>query len=584
MKPREWKWLDVAQRLKKVGVDREAERCGTKWDNLMQQFKKVHHFQGLSGKQNFLQFSGKERLSKGFNFNMDRAVYDEIRGSTAKSHTINPMNVANTGAPGGVHLSSATFGDPECDGDGGAGHDDDEDGSTRVHGVIDHRCRSIRRGTSERHRLVVPPWSAKLRFVIVNAIVAIIATFAVFPAVSVIVFITVKGRRRQRLPARRRQRRHHRHTHHRSRDDDLNLTTRFAIAAKILTLQVIKLEVGVSCAMSSRGSGRGKSATNLAVEAATWEKKGCHVTNKKRKLVQGGSSLARYVQDEEWVPEGVASQVESDFEEEEEVSLKRKSSRPESGGLRIEDVGERRGGGGRAIMEDVIDVDVAAASRQGGGTAVAQQNRTPVPRVNDGPVVQEGVVRARTPATPRMTTATDVGVNVQAIAQGKKSRSPAVEPPAVRRSIVLPHTTIPQYKIDDESELNVAKERAFKVQTIALRVIHGWVFKLTNRQRGYHTAYGYALNHTATDIARAIWMGEDWRVCVSPMVFHITLNMDMKLPLWFVDTNIEDRHENGELAAYQEASIQRLVGAFMSVLSMAEGIDGGRVSHERLKS
>ncbi|GBG80252.1 hypothetical protein CBR_g30618 [Chara braunii] len=46
MKPRELKWLDVAQRLKKVGVDREAERCRKKWDNLIQQFKKVHHFQG----------------------------------------------------------------------------------------------------------------------------------------------------------------------------------------------------------------------------------------------------------------------------------------------------------------------------------------------------------------------------------------------------------------------------------------------------------------------------------------------------------------------------------------------------------
>ncbi|GBG80125.1 hypothetical protein CBR_g30492 [Chara braunii] len=100
MKPREWKWLVVATRLKKVGVDKEADRCGKKWDNLMQQFKKVHHFQGLSGKQDFFQLSGKDRMSKGFNFNMDRAVYDEILGSTAKNHTINPKNVADTGAQG----------------------------------------------------------------------------------------------------------------------------------------------------------------------------------------------------------------------------------------------------------------------------------------------------------------------------------------------------------------------------------------------------------------------------------------------------------------------------------------------------
>ncbi|GBG82737.1 hypothetical protein CBR_g36266 [Chara braunii] len=127
------KWLDVEQRLKKVGVEREAERCGKKWDNLMQQFKKVHHFQGLSGKQDFFKFTGKERLSKGFGFNMDRAVYDEILGSTAKSHTINPKNVADTGAPGGVRLPSANSGDPESVGDRDAavGLDDDDDGSTR---------------------------------------------------------------------------------------------------------------------------------------------------------------------------------------------------------------------------------------------------------------------------------------------------------------------------------------------------------------------------------------------------------------------------------------------------------------------
>ncbi|GBG68312.1 hypothetical protein CBR_g2857 [Chara braunii] len=133
MKPREWKWLDVATRLKKVGVDREADRCGKKWDDLMQQFKKVHHFQELSGKHDFFQLSGKDRMSKGFNFNMDRAVYDEILGSTAKNHTINSKNVADTGAQGGVRLPSASSADPESvgDGDGGAVHDDDDDGSTK---------------------------------------------------------------------------------------------------------------------------------------------------------------------------------------------------------------------------------------------------------------------------------------------------------------------------------------------------------------------------------------------------------------------------------------------------------------------
>ncbi|GBG69207.1 hypothetical protein CBR_g3906 [Chara braunii] len=90
------------------------------------------------------------------------------------------------------------------------------------------------------------------------------------------------------------------------------------------------------------------------------------------------------------------------------------------------------------------------------------------------------------------------------------------QPPAIRRSIVLPHNNIPQHKITDESELNAAKERALKVQGIALRVIHG--------------------------------------------------------------------HDDDGLAAYQEASIQRRVGAFTSAVIIVEATDGGRVSHERLKT
>ncbi|GBG64117.1 hypothetical protein CBR_g40565 [Chara braunii] len=158
-----------------------------------------------------------------------------------------------------------------------------------------------------------------------------------------------------------------------------------------------------------------------------------------------------------------------------------------------------------------------------------------------------------------------------------------VQPPAIRRSISLPHNSIPQHKIEDESELNAAKERALKVQTISLRAIHGWVFKSESRQRGYHLAYQYALNHAATDIARAMWLAEDWRSLVSPMLFHTTLDVDMKLPLWFVGVNIVDRHEDDECAAYQEACVERLVRDFISAVGTAEAMDGGRVSYECLK-
>ncbi|GBG88844.1 hypothetical protein CBR_g48456 [Chara braunii] len=133
MKRREWNWADVKERLKKVGVERTLEKCGKKWDNLMQQFKKLYLFQGESGKHDFFQLTGKERSAHGFNFTMDRVVYEEIKGSTEKSHTIHSENVADTGGSGGVQLSSGFAGGPESvgDGDPGANDNDEDDNCTK---------------------------------------------------------------------------------------------------------------------------------------------------------------------------------------------------------------------------------------------------------------------------------------------------------------------------------------------------------------------------------------------------------------------------------------------------------------------
>ncbi|GBG70463.1 hypothetical protein CBR_g6591 [Chara braunii] len=419
--------------------------------------------------------------------------------------------------------------------------------------------------------------------------------------------------------------------------------------------------------MSSRGVGRGKSATNKAVEAAGREKKGCHTINRKRKVVQGGPSVAGYNEDDEWLGEGVATQEESVIQEEEEVSLKSRSFRRTSESIGIEqgdyEGGERRGGGGRVIVEDPIDVDAAVTlaalrkpSVKGIGTALlrsAQEALRPCtgPQRGGASHVGEGAgagaasrgashagegtregaavgVASHVGESARASDVAGVGEDDKALVNRVRQRNmrdgmeaasklwvddlrfwnetegnaivkltqearlhlvavaQGVQPLPVRRSIVLPHTTIPQHKIEDETKLSAAKEslRVLKVQTITLRVIHAWVFKSASRQRGYQATYRYALNNVATEIARAFWMGEDWRICVRSMVFHTTQDMDMKLPLWFVGAEIEDRHEDDELASYQEASIQRLVGAFTSAVSMAKGVDDRQVSYERLKS
>ncbi|GBG86422.1 hypothetical protein CBR_g41419 [Chara braunii] len=104
MKTREWRWEDVRQRLVKLGVQRKAVACDKKWDNLMQQFKKVHKYQNLSGGKDYFKLASSARRSEGFSFVMDRSVFDEMEAMTKGDHTIHPKNFADTGAPGGVQM------------------------------------------------------------------------------------------------------------------------------------------------------------------------------------------------------------------------------------------------------------------------------------------------------------------------------------------------------------------------------------------------------------------------------------------------------------------------------------------------
>ncbi|GBG80527.1 hypothetical protein CBR_g30988 [Chara braunii] len=396
MKPREGKSADVHERLKK-GVDRTTDKCGKKQDNLMQQFKKVHLFQGDSGKQDFFQLMGKERSVNGFSLTMDRAVYEEIKAPTAKSHTIHPKNVADTGDSGGVQLPSACSGGPESvdDGEGGGDGNEEEDNSTK--------------GSS--------------------------------PTTG-----------------------------------------------------------------SPGGFGKRKNMRQQTFEALT------------ECMEKHGTLMA--------------------------TTMESASKRQCSIQIRQCETMEAELEGIEAVTRLCVDDMRFWNETEGNGLFK---------------LIQE------------------VRLYLLPMAKG-------VPHPNIRRSIVLPHSNIQQHKIEDESQLKATKDRGIKVQSIALRVIRGWIFKSTSCSRGYHSPYRYVLNHMVTNIVRAMWFGEDRRTCVSPAVRPITLEMDMMLPIWFVWAHIEDKHKDDELASYQEVTLQRLVGAFMSAITLAEGIDGGCVSYDRLKN
>ncbi|GBG60903.1 hypothetical protein CBR_g16023 [Chara braunii] len=154
--------------------------------------------------------------------------------------------------------------------------------------------------------------------------------------------------------------------------------------------------------------------------------------------------------------------------------------------------------------------------------------------------------------------------------------------PNVPRSVAMPRSNIAKIRITDAGLLHRALSRASKVQSVALRVLHGCVFRSGSRERGYNVAFQYVLESVATDIARAVWHGEEWSNVVSPAVCVHMLDMGMDLSLWFAGVHIEDRLANDEMAAYQEATMTRLISTFSTAVETAQNVDGGRVAHERL--
>ncbi|GBG78600.1 hypothetical protein CBR_g27825 [Chara braunii] len=146
----------------------------------------------------------------------------------------------------------------------------------------------------------------------------------------------------------------------------------------------------------------------------------------------------------------------------------------------------------------------------------------------------------------------------------------------------MPKLSTTLTRIADPAQLQQVIARATAAENIALRVLHGWVFKSGNRPRGFNVAFQYALESVATDIAGVMWYGEEWSNVVSAAVCAHTIDLNMDLPLWFAGANIEDRLEDDDMAAHQQATFICIAHAFRAAVQMGGIVDGGFISHDRL--
>ncbi|GBG83479.1 hypothetical protein CBR_g37191 [Chara braunii] len=139
MRNREWKLLDLQKWLAEVGVNRTTNDIGKKFDNVFQQYKNLQRYQNMSGGNNFFTLTLATRADEGFNFRMDERVFNEIDNMSKKNKTIYPDNVADTSARGGVpptmdgHRQAVVGGESSAGGEGGDGVDEDV-GSARETG------------------------------------------------------------------------------------------------------------------------------------------------------------------------------------------------------------------------------------------------------------------------------------------------------------------------------------------------------------------------------------------------------------------------------------------------------------------
>ncbi|GBG84136.1 hypothetical protein CBR_g38110 [Chara braunii] len=108
------------------------------------------------------------------------------------------------------------------------------------------------------------------------------------------------------------------------------------------------------------------------------------------------------------------------------------------------------------------------------------------------------------------------------------------------------------------------------------------VFKSGNCPRGYNVAFQYSLESVATDIARAMWYGEEWYNVVSPTVCAHTIDLSMDLPLWFSGTNIEERPDGDDMVAHQDSTVIYVAHAFRAAVQMGALIDGDFISYDPL--
>ncbi|GBG64497.1 hypothetical protein CBR_g45193 [Chara braunii] len=570
------KWDDVEKRLVHMGVtSRKAVDCGNEWDNLYQQFKTVHKFMGESGKPNFFTLTPGERKERGFDFRMDERVYSEMAAMTRSDHTIHPTNLADTGATGGVQMPGPHGGRNESGGsEGGGDGQDDDQGSTR-----DSISGGGVGGGSKRKNV-----RQQTLYMIAD----------VMKEHESLMATTVDSASKRQCSILTRQcdileREVEVQKEHYVKADQANFMMCNALMEIAKAIRERSLRLRGRCfrfadQMPPRGaSAKGRKDGGVGNGGEIQRGRG-HIPKSNRQRIDDASSS----QTDDFLADEVAT-----VDAQGTAGVARLGfgwdgvSREQLQALKHSVVGGAAGTVPRT--PDTAEVVITGAEVAGQLSAGQGQPRQPLPLQHVGALGGGHTATAQKaklwvdcdafwgqgPGKPLREAVGECTDYFVAIA----NRDAGVEPPSM---LIMPPNDVPHFKINDPAQREPALRRARSVERVVLRTIHDWIFKSQSRSTGFARAELYITVDFATDLARAVWQALEWSRVVSPALVYPTLTMKMDVPLWFAGVKIEDRPEDDDMAARQEATVLRLAECWTDALWCGQWADGGRVKQERL--
>ncbi|GBG77368.1 hypothetical protein CBR_g23699 [Chara braunii] len=468
MRNREWKLLDLQKRLAEVGVNRTTDNIGKKWDNVFQQYKKVQCYQNMSGGKNFFILTPAMRTEEGFNFRMDKRVFNEIDNMSQNNKTIYPDNIADTSARGGVapvmdgQCQAPVGGESAVGGEGGDGVDEDG-GSTRESGFSAGSTGA-------------PGKSKNMRQQSFDAIAEVMEKHGALMA------DIVEGTSKRQCNILERQ----------CDILDREVDTRAGLTGRGHVPRSTKLCTGDGSEGEMGGKG-GEGVTLMDITSA-----GTPTLGFGRESVSRERLLALTIL-------GVLTST-------------------------------RAGGGGTACPQVVVIGDIPPQRAMGSTSTIASM----VERADKGPVSESP---SRHVEALNMTI---VGASSRAVLQSAQAASVVVHAP-----------------------IATAREKREDRRSFS-------------RSDGFARAESYVAVDYPTDLARAVWQSLEWSRIVPPSVVYHTVALKMDIPLWFAGAYIEDRPEDDDMAAHQEATVMHLASCLHNAICAGQWWDDGRLSHHRL--